>query len=92
MGVHYFLIIVEDFSRGTWVYLIKYRSKVLNYLSMFINMIETQFNKRVKCVRYDNALEFISNQLKCYYKEKSIIFTNFLSLHILTKWGGGEKA
>lgn len=62
-GAHSFLIIVDDFSGGTWVYHMKYMSEVLKYLPMFINMIETQFNKRVKCIRSDNALEFLSNQL-----------------------------
>ena len=37
----------------------KYRSKLLQVYSNFAKMVETQFSKRIKIFRYDNALEYI---------------------------------
>lgn len=54
-GAHYFLSIVDDFSRGVWVYLMRHKTEVERYLPMFICMIETQFGKTIKHVRSDNG-------------------------------------
>ncbi|OMO87828.1 Integrase, catalytic core [Corchorus capsularis] len=72
-GAHYFLTIVDDFSRGVWVYLMKYKSEVSHYLIMFCNMIATQFGKKVKQIRTDNGPEFQSNCMLDYYKEHGIV-------------------
>lgn len=45
---HYFLSIVDDFSRGIWVYLIRHKFEVEHFLPIFICMIETQFGERIK--------------------------------------------
>lgn len=72
-GAHYFLTIVDDYSRATWVYLLAHKSDVGYYLRSFVNMVETQFNKKVKQVRTDNGLEFQSKEMMNFYNEKGII-------------------
>ena len=57
-GFRYFLTIVDDHSRATWVYLMKSKSDVLTIFPAFFTMVETQFETRVKRVRSDNAQEF----------------------------------
>ena len=37
----------------------KHRSELLQVYSNFAKMVETQFSKRIKIFRYDNALEYI---------------------------------
>ncbi|CAH9110065.1 unnamed protein product [Cuscuta epithymum] len=69
----YFLSIVDDFTRGVWVYLMKNKSEVGQKLIQFCNMIENQFDKRVKCIRSDNGMEFQTNLLSEYYKRQGII-------------------
>lgn len=54
-GYKYFLTIVDDHSRATWVYLLKNKSDVLHVFPNFINMVETQFETKIKRVRSDNA-------------------------------------
>lgn len=44
-GAHYFLSIVDDYSRGVWVYLMRQKSEVAHFLTMFCNMVQTQFEK-----------------------------------------------
>ena len=76
-GCKYFLTIVDDATRATWVYLMKTKSAVLSLIISFHAMITTQFNVKIKQIRTDNALEFnmpnffssnvIINQQTCVY-------------------------
>lgn len=56
-GYRYFLTIVDDFSRGTWTYLLSAKSNAFPMLKYFMAMIDRQFGAKVKCIRSDNALE-----------------------------------
>ena len=69
-GFRYFLTIVDDCSRATWVYLLKSKSDVLTVFPNFIAMVETQFDRRVKAVRSDNAPEL---KFTSFYNSKGII-------------------
>lgn len=67
----YFLTIVDDFSRGVWVYLLREKFQVKQMLRNFISLTLRQFEKHVKIVRSDNGTEFtcLTNE----FKEKGII-------------------
>jgi hypothetical protein len=69
-GAKYFLTIVDDYSRCTWIYLMKHKSETRNLLVHFINLVENQFGKRVKVVRSDNGPEF---QCTHFYSSQGII-------------------
>ncbi|KAM1740735.1 hypothetical protein ACFX12_010944 [Malus domestica] len=69
-GAKYFLTIVDDYTRSTWVYLMKHKSDTKDILVGFIQMIETQFNTRVQIIRSDNGPEF---KLEQFYALKGII-------------------
>lgn len=45
-GSHYFLTIVDDYTRATWVYLMKYKTETLEMLKRFCYMVKRQFNTR----------------------------------------------
>ncbi|KAG7543853.1 Reverse transcriptase RNA-dependent DNA polymerase [Arabidopsis thaliana x Arabidopsis arenosa] len=66
-GYIYFLTIVDDHSRATWVFLMKTKNEVLQIFPEFIQMVNTQFQTCVKAVRSDNAPELRFDKL---YKEK----------------------
>lgn len=70
-GYKYFLTVVDDASRFTWVFLLKQKSDVQQVFPDFCTMIATQFNVKIKCVRSDNAHEF---QFTEFYKKHGIIF------------------
>ncbi|XP_074283885.1 uncharacterized protein LOC141608427 [Silene latifolia] len=50
-GAKYFLTIVDDYSRTTWVYLLRDKVKVTDMFMSFVNMVATQFSKTIKNVR-----------------------------------------
>lgn len=72
-GYRYFLSIVDDYSRATWVHLISHKSNAFTMLQAFINLVETQFETKVKCIRSDNGMEFSDTNAAQYYKDKGII-------------------
>lgn len=69
-GCRYFLTIVDDHSRATWIYLLKNKSDVLHVFPGFIAMVENQFKMKVQSVRSDNAHELKFADL---FLEKGII-------------------
>ena len=76
-GHKYFLTIVDDASRATWVFLLKAKSEVRSFIISFYTMVHTQFNTTIKSIKTDNTLEFnmidfynskgIIHQLSCVY-------------------------
>lgn len=67
-GYKYFLTIVDDFSRATWVYLLHQKPDILEVFPNFLKMVETQYVKKIKSVRSDNAHElFLSKDIIAYH-------------------------
>ena len=56
-GSRYFVIFVDDYSRFTWIYMLKYRSNLDPIFQTFHKMIQTQFSRIIKIFRSDNAKE-----------------------------------
>lgn len=68
-----FLTIVDDYTRYTWIHLLKHKSDVSFVFKNFVAYAEKQFNCKVLCVRSDNALELTEGALKEFYLQKGII-------------------
>lgn len=56
-GYKYFLTIVDDCTKVTWVYLLKDKSSVITVFPEFLTFVETQFKTSVKTIQTDNAPE-----------------------------------
>nr|XP_011463578.1 PREDICTED: uncharacterized protein LOC105351305 [Fragaria vesca subsp. vesca] len=61
-GAKYFLTIVDDYTRSTWVYLMVQKSEARKLLIDFIKLVENQFDKKVKIV-------FVSRDVTFYETE-----------------------
>lgn len=72
-GFRFFLTVVDDHSRTTWVTLLKHKSESFATLENFIILAKTQFGKAVKVVRSDNPLEFGDSQCKSLYDVHGIM-------------------
>ena len=71
-GCKFFLTIVDDFSRSTWVHLLSHKSNATSLLHAFIIFAEKHFNTTVKTVRSDNGLEFHSGPIQEFYTSEGI--------------------
>ena len=69
-GHKYFLTIVDDAFRATWIFLPKAKSDVKPLIVSFYNMFLTQFGTKIKSITSDNALEF---SIPDFYKSNGII-------------------
>lgn len=66
----YFLTLVDDHTRTTWVYLMQSKSDALKVFPSFYNFILTQFGTPIKGVRSDNAPKLTFNN---YFNSKGIM-------------------
>ena len=61
-GANYFLSIIYDFSRTTWVYLMRNKTEVDHLLVSFIAMVHKQFDSHVKQIKSDNETKFTAHK------------------------------
>lgn len=54
----YYVHFVDDFSRFTWIYPLKQKSETIQAFMQFKNLVENQFNKRIKIIQCDGGGEF----------------------------------
>lgn len=63
----YFITVVDDCTRFTWVFLIQHKSDYLATLQLFYTYVEKHFNKPILNVRTDNAPEFADAKCRSFY-------------------------
>ena len=85
-GAKFFLTIVDDCSKATWVHLMAHKSNALSLLRAFLIFVKTQFGATVKVIRSDNGLEFKDKLALDFYKEKDIIHQTSC-VDTPNKWG-----
>jgi hypothetical protein len=66
----YFLTIVDDHSRHTWVHLMSSKFETRQLVKDFIEYVQTHFQTDVKSIRTDNGLDF---RMPNFYASKGII-------------------
>ncbi|KAF7843929.1 retrovirus-related Pol polyprotein from transposon TNT 1-94 [Senna tora] len=70
---HYFLTIVDDYSRVVWTFLLPNKLLVKDTIEGFIALVENQFNKRVKSITTDNGTEFTNLECTNLFRKKGIV-------------------
>lgn len=69
---HYFLTIVDDFSRATWIIVLHDKRETTEKLKSFIKEATNQFDTSLKPIRTDNGTEFLNKELQNFLKELEI--------------------
>nr|GFA59493.1 putative ribonuclease H-like domain-containing protein [Tanacetum cinerariifolium] len=69
----YILVIVDDYSRFTWVKFLRSKDETSDVVIKFITQIQVSLNKTVRYLRTDNGTKFI-NHTKIEYYERIGIF------------------
>lgn len=60
LGQRYFLTLMDNFSRNTWVIFLKTKDQTKINLINFVAYIENLFHTTLKCLRSDNGKEFLT--------------------------------
>nr|GFA05016.1 retrovirus-related Pol polyprotein from transposon TNT 1-94 [Tanacetum cinerariifolium] len=71
-GKKYILVIVDDYSRFTWVKFLRSKDETSDFIIKFLKMIQVRLKVLVRCIRTDNGTEFINHTLRDYYEEVGI--------------------
>ncbi|GJX18720.1 retrovirus-related pol polyprotein from transposon TNT 1-94, partial [Tanacetum coccineum] len=74
----YILVIVDDYSRFTWVYFLRTKDETPEIIKNFIARVQLNYNVKVHKIRTGNDNEFKNTTLKAYY-EKLGIMQQFLT-------------
>ncbi|KAK1363414.1 hypothetical protein POM88_038975 [Heracleum sosnowskyi] len=64
----YFVPMIEDFSRMTWLFIMKHKSEVFKIFRQWKTLLENQTGKKIKRLRTDNGLEFCSSEFDEFCK------------------------
>jgi hypothetical protein len=78
------LIFVDDFSRFTWIYLLRKKSEVFQHLKDFKALVETQSGKKIKALQTDNGREYVNHEIHNLCHEDSVAAHS--SLYSAAKW------
>ncbi|GKC54887.1 retrovirus-related pol polyprotein from transposon TNT 1-94, partial [Tanacetum coccineum] len=71
-GKKYILVIVDDFSRFTWVYFLRSKDETPEIIKKFIAQAQLNYKAKVCKIRTDNGTEFKNATLKAYYEKLAI--------------------
>ncbi|GJX26146.1 retrovirus-related pol polyprotein from transposon TNT 1-94 [Tanacetum coccineum] len=71
-GKKYILVIIDDYSRFTWVKFLRSKDETPEFVIKFLKQIQVGLNKTVRYIRTDNGIEFVNQVLTQYYESVSI--------------------
>ncbi|GJW66203.1 retrovirus-related pol polyprotein from transposon TNT 1-94 [Tanacetum coccineum] len=72
-GKKYILVIVDDFSRYTWVYFLRSKDETPEIIKKFIAQAQLNYKAKVCKIRTDNGTEFKNATLKAHYEKLGIM-------------------
>ncbi|GJX48544.1 retrovirus-related pol polyprotein from transposon TNT 1-94 [Tanacetum coccineum] len=68
-GKKYILVIVDDYSRFTWVKFLASNDEAPDFIIKFLKMIQVRLNATVRNIRTYNVTEFVNQTLRDYYEQ-----------------------
>jgi hypothetical protein len=91
IGVWYFLLFVDDYSRKMWMYFLKLKYEVFNEFQKFKALVEKESGCHITSLRSDNGGELCSKEFNNFLlnmgsKDNSL----HLTLHNRMEWLKGK--
>ena len=71
-GSSYFLTIIDDFSRRVWLYVLKNKLEAFQKFREWHTLVGNQLGTKLKVLRTDNGLEFVSEQFNEFCRKIGI--------------------
>ncbi|GJV21213.1 retrovirus-related pol polyprotein from transposon TNT 1-94 [Tanacetum coccineum] len=68
----YILVIIDDYSRFTWVKFLRSKDEAPYFIIKFLKMIQLRLKVPVRRIRTDNGTEFVNQTLREYYEKVGI--------------------
>ncbi|GJU13312.1 putative ribonuclease H-like domain-containing protein [Tanacetum coccineum] len=69
----YCLVVIDDYSRFTWVFFLATKDETSGILKSFITSIENLVDHKVKVIRCDNGTEFKNREMNQFCEMKGIL-------------------
>jgi transposase InsO family protein len=69
---NYDFVVVDDYSRYTWVFFLSDKSNVFSIFKGFAKRVENEFDFKIKKIRSDNDSEFKKSKIEDYCYEKRV--------------------
>jgi transposase InsO family protein len=71
-GYVYYVSFIDDYSRKTWIYLLKSKDEVFNKFKELKVLIENLFERKIKILRSNNGGEYTSKEFVNFYRDVGI--------------------
>nr|GEU61181.1 hypothetical protein [Tanacetum cinerariifolium] len=75
----YILVIVDDYSRFTWVKCLRLKYEAPDFIIKFLKMIQERLGVHVRRIKTDNETEFVNQTLREYYEHVGIFYKTFVA-------------
>jgi hypothetical protein len=72
-GARWFVSFIDDYSRMTWVCLMKTKQDVCSLFKQFYSMVATQYKTSIQVLRTDNGGEFVNHEMRKFLHGQGII-------------------
>ncbi|KAJ9542258.1 LOW QUALITY PROTEIN: hypothetical protein OSB04_028764 [Centaurea solstitialis] len=89
-GKKYTLVIVDEYSRYTWVFFLRAKSDAPEEIILFVRKMEKLNNLIVRSIRSDHGTEFKNSTLETFFEQKGIS-QNFSSVRTPQQNGVAER-
>lgn len=83
---YYFVTFINDFSRCTWLFLMKNCSNVFHIFQEFYAEIKCLFDTSIKILRTDNAREYMSSHFQYFFNITVYYSSIIMYSHTTIKW------
>ena len=68
----YYMTFIDDYTRYTWVYILKTKDQASQAIKDFLAMVKRQFNTEVKYFRTDGGGEYVNYEVKATFAQEWI--------------------
>ncbi|KAK1424394.1 hypothetical protein QVD17_19723 [Tagetes erecta] len=65
----YYVVFVDDYSRFSWFYPLKSKTDFYSVLPMFIQLVQTQFSRKIKVFQSDGGTEFVNHIVRKIFED-----------------------
>ncbi|GKC76209.1 retrovirus-related pol polyprotein from transposon TNT 1-94 [Tanacetum coccineum] len=74
-GKKYILVIIDDYSRYTWVYFLCTKDEAPDMIIDFVNQVQRNLKAQILTIQIDNGTEFKNEKSRSFYSKTSIART-----------------